>query len=87
MLKLRQEDLEFRNIEGEVVAIDLRTSRYVGINESGAGLWNLLKVGTDEAKLAEHLVTEFGIEREQAERDVAAFIKDLDERGLIERTQ
>lgn len=86
MLKLRDEDLEFREIEGEVVALDLKTSAYIGVNQTGGSLWPLLKAGTDEGALVEHLVKTFGVAEDVARRDVNAFIRDLKERGLITET-
>ena len=83
MLKLREEHLEFREIEGEVVALDLKNSTYIGINQSGGELWPLLRAGTDEEALVAHLVGEFGISVEVATKDVRAFIEELRSRGLL----
>ncbi|HET7483304.1 MAG TPA: PqqD family protein [Actinomycetota bacterium] len=87
MLKLRDEDLEFREIEGEVVALDVRTSRYIGINRTGASLWELLRSGTDEDAMVARLVDAFGASEEDARRDVTAFVAGLEERGLLQRTE
>jgi hypothetical protein len=83
MLRLRQEDLEFREIEGEVVALDLKTSSYIGINQTGGSLWQLLVDGTDEEVLVRHLVEKFGIDESQAESDIRNFLADLRNRGLL----
>ena len=86
MLKLRPERLEFREIEGEVVALDLERSSYIGINQTGGELWPLLVAGTEEETLVAHLVTEFGVSEEVATRDVGAFIADLRSRDLLMET-
>lgn len=85
MLRLRQQDLEFQEIEGEVVALDVRESRYIGINESGATLWAMLKEGTEEEALVAHLIDSYGLPRDQAEKDVRAFVSDLESKDLIDR--
>ena len=86
MLKLRAKDLEFSEIEGEVVALDLKNSTYIGINRAGGALWPLLLEGTDEESLVRRLVDSFGIATEVAERDVNAFVNDLRERGLLQES-
>jgi hypothetical protein len=86
MLKLRTEDLEFREIEGEVVALDLKTSSYIGINQTGGTLWPLLQEGTDEGTLVRRLIEEFDVPEPVAQRDVKAFIEGLRERGLLTET-
>ena len=83
MLKLRAEDLEFREIDGEVVALDLRTSSYIGVNQTGGALWPLLQQGTDEPALVRHLVERFGVAESVAQDDVRRFIDDLQARGLL----
>ena len=83
MLRLRTDDLEFREIEGEVVALDLKTSSYLGINETGGTLWPLLQEGTDEEALVRKLVETFDVSESTAQRDVKAFVEALRERGLL----
>lgn len=83
MLKLRAEGLEFREIEGEIVALDLETSSYIGVNQTGGSLWALLQEGTDEATLVQHLISTFGIDESVARKDVRLFVSDLQSRGLL----
>lgn len=84
-LRLRDADLPWRAVEGEVVALDARTSEYLAINESGAALWEALAQGTDGARLAEILIERFSRERSLAEKEVDAFLAALAERGLLAR--
>ena len=87
MLRLRLEDLEFREVDGEIVALDLRTSSYIGVNQTGGVLWPLLAAGTDESALVSKLVETFGVSEDVAVRDVLAFISGLDARGLLLRSE
>jgi hypothetical protein len=41
-LKLRDADLEWREVEGDLVVLDLRESRYLAINRTGRALWAAL---------------------------------------------
>ena len=56
ILRLRPEALQWREIEGEVVAVDLETSSYLGANEAGAVLWRALAAGATKEELAALLV-------------------------------
>lgn len=87
MLRLRSEDLEFREVEGEVVALDLMTSSYIGVNQTGGALWPLLAAGTDEPTLVRKLVETFGVAEETALKDVRTFVADLDAKGLLLRSE
>lgn len=83
ILRLRPEALQWREIEGEVVAVDLETSSYLGANEAGAVLWRALATGATREELAALLVAEFEIDAEQAARDTDAFVDQLRESDLL----
>jgi hypothetical protein len=82
-LRLRSEELEWRDIEGEVVALDLRTRAYLAVNESGARLWSALASGATRDQLIDLLVRTFEIPREQATADVDAFIEMLARQDML----
>jgi Coenzyme PQQ synthesis protein D (PqqD) len=83
-LRLREEGLKWREIDGEMVAVDVRTSTYLSANPSGMALWEPLSEGTSRDALVETLVETFGIDRERAGADVDAFIGELRARDLLE---
>ena len=87
ILRLRQQGLEWRLVEGEIVAIDLLASNYLAINQSGACLWALLVRGAGRDELRDHLSGEFGLGPQQAEHDLDAFLASLAERGLLEHDE
>jgi Coenzyme PQQ synthesis protein D (PqqD) len=82
-LKLNPAALQWRLLEGEVLAIDLTNSQYLSVNPSGATLWPTLAEGATEDELAELLMQRWSLDRESANTDVAAFIGWLDEKGLL----
>lgn len=82
-LRLRSEELEWRAIEGEVVALDLRTRSYLTVNESGAKLWSALASGASRDELIDLLIRTFEIPREQARTDVDAFVQMLARRDML----
>jgi hypothetical protein len=82
-VRLRDEGLTWREIDGEVVALDARAASYVSTNETGTLLWNELKGGTTRERLAEVLVDRFGIETERALIDVDVFLDELRREDLL----
>jgi hypothetical protein len=83
-LRLRADDLTWRAIDGEVVAVDIASSVYLGANPAGALLWSMLAAGSCRDELASKLVETFGIDRARAESDVATFVQTLSARNLLE---
>ncbi len=82
-LKLKDDRVTWRDIGGEVIALDLEGSSYLGINTTGTRLWELLANGTDAEELVRALLEQHDIDPERARRDVAAFVGDLQSRGLL----
>ncbi|MEP7054599.1 MAG: PqqD family protein [Actinomycetota bacterium] len=83
-LRLRQADLQWRSVEGEVVALDVSGSQYLGVNSSGAALWDLLAAGTTRVALVDHLAGSNGLDEETAQAHVDAFLAQLRAQDLIE---
>lgn len=83
-VRLRPGSVEWREVEGEVIAVDVRTSEYLAINPTGAVLWRALQDGATRGELAERLVAHFEVEPGVAARDVGKFLATLEERGLLE---
>ena len=50
-LRLRNDDLAWRTVDDEMIAIDVRDSTYLTANDSGALLWNALAAGTTREEL------------------------------------
>lgn len=82
--RLRSEAVSWQEADGEVIALDLTTSDYLGVNSSGALLWTRLAKGATAAELTTALVAAFGVDQERAGTDVAAFLDDAGHRGLLE---
>ncbi len=84
-LRLRNQALEWREIEGEVVAVDTRKAIYMAINHTGAVLWPALAEGATREELVERLTKSYEVDRGAAEGDVDAFVAMLEEQDLLER--
>jgi Coenzyme PQQ synthesis protein D (PqqD) len=75
--------VEWRQADGEVLVLDLRNSRYLAINRTGALLWPLLHQGATPAALQAAVSGAYDLPPADAERDVDRFLGWLGERGLL----
>ena len=89
MLYKRKENYLLKEIAGDNILIARGDEALVvkGVfvfNETGATIWNAMNNAVSEDDLSDILVTSYGIEKKQAEMDVSAFIKKMQENQLIE---
>ena len=83
VLRLRHDEVYWREADDEIVVLDAEAGRYLAANASAAILWQRLVDGATREELAAALREAYGLSAEIAERDVAAFVDDLASRGLL----
>lgn len=81
--RLTAAGLEWRAVNGEVLALDLKSSEYLGVNRSGAVLWGALVDGATRDELVKRLVAAEHVEAALAERDVEQFLEQLRDHRLL----
>ena len=81
--RLRAEQVLWRVLDGEVLVYDLAAQTFLSLNMSAALLLPLLQEGADDVRLAAVLVSSYGIAPAVAERDVVAFLQQLQDNGLV----
>lgn len=86
-LRLRETDLQWRAVEGEVVALDVQGSQYLGVNGSGAALWDMLAAGTTRAALVDQLQTRHALEASTAAQHVDTFLDQLRELKILDERE
>lgn len=69
--------------DGQVVLLDMRTSRYLSLNASGSLLWTTLVEGATSDRLATALIERFALSADAARADVETFLAALRERDLL----
>ncbi|MEA2828067.1 MAG: hypothetical protein QOG43_2506 [Actinomycetota bacterium] len=84
IIRLRASDVAWREIDGEVVLLDLKASVYISVNATGTVLWKLLAPGATRSELIGGLMSTFGVDEGQAAVDVDAFVASCRERRLLE---
>ena len=83
-LRIRTAGVSWREVGGELIALDVESSSYFSTNASGALMWKSLVDGSTERELAELLSMSYGITPEQAATDARSFVGLLDEHDLLE---
>jgi Coenzyme PQQ synthesis protein D (PqqD) len=82
-VRLNPSAVSWREVDGEILALDLVSSTYLATNPAGALLWKPLVDGTSRDALIELLTAEFEVDAERAAADVDAFLKMLATQGLL----
>jgi Coenzyme PQQ synthesis protein D (PqqD) len=82
-LCLREQDLDWRDIDDEIVALDAQGATYLAIQGAGAVLWRLLATSTTRESMVEALVETYDVDSTRAGDDVDEFLGSLSRRGLL----
>lgn len=83
LLRLNETALSWREVDGEVIALQHESSEYLSTNETGALLWKSLATGASREELVGLLVSEFGVDKGRATADTDAFLDALSAQGLL----
>jgi len=76
-------DVITREVEGELVLLDLQSATYFGLNQVGSRMWALLGDLGSLGKVCEVMEREYAVPRAQLERDVLALARKLRDKGLL----
>ena len=75
--------MSWREVDGEIIALQHASSEYLSTNGTGVLLWKSLGAGTTREHLIGLIVDEFGIDKGRATADTDAFLDALAEHGLL----
>ena len=73
----------WRRVESESIILDLNTSVYYSLNDTGAFIWERLGSGAAVPQIATELCAEFDVEPEAASRDTDEIITMLCSEKLL----
>ena len=77
-------DVLFRDLDGEMVLLDLRTGVYCSLDPLGTRIWALTQEGCSLAEVMETVVEEYDVTAERFAGDLLGFVASLREKGLVE---
>jgi hypothetical protein len=82
-LTLRTDDLHWREVDDEIVALEGRGSTYLAANSSGGLLWRMLARGATRDELAAALIEAYDIDAAAAVADTDRFVGEVRAAGLL----
>jgi hypothetical protein len=76
-------DVMVRQIGEETVLLDLKTERYLGLDDVSSRIWQEVTAGVSIQTAYETLLSEYEVEPETLRKDVDDFVQELVRLGLI----
>ncbi len=83
-LRLRENAVAWKQVDGETILLDVATSTYLGVNRPGSVLWPALADGTTREQLIGRLCRAYQVSEEQAGIDVDDFLRLCRDHGLLQ---
>ena len=78
------QDVVFRELDGEAVILNLATGIYFGLNEVGTRIWNLIHQHGSLQQVFETMREEYEVAQEVLERDLRQLVGLLWAKGLVD---
>ena len=82
-MKLRSEGVSWQEIDGELVILDLQSSKNLTTNRTGAFLARLMSEEQSVDSMTSALVEEYKIDESRARTDAEAFTEALRDKNLL----
>ena len=76
-------EVMIQEVGGESVILDLKTEKYLGLNEVGTRMWQVLLESDSIQAAYDKLLAEYEVPPAQLEDDLRVFVDRLLENGLI----
>jgi hypothetical protein len=77
------DDVVFRELEGEAVLLNLETGVYFGLNEVGTRIWSLLQEGVSLTQVLDQIQDEYTVSAEVLQEDLLRLVEQMLEKGLV----
>lgn len=78
------DDVAFRDLDGELVLLNLRTGVYFGLDPIGTRIWHLLRDGQPLEAVVAALVAEYEVSESRCTADMLDFVGLLRENALVD---
>jgi hypothetical protein len=82
--EVRFDGFVWREVDDEIILLEMETGSYLNLNGSARVLWNALAESASEEELSAALVEAFGVDHDQATSDARAFLAELSRRSMIQ---
>lgn len=78
-----QDDVLFQELQGEAVLLNLKTGVYLGLNQAGTRIWQLLQDDGSLSRVMEVMLREYDVTREKLAQDLLDLIGQMEQQGLL----
>lgn len=80
----RRDGVPYKEVEGELLLLNLKDGNYFGLNSTGKYVWQLLDVAKTQADIVNAFKRKFKIKEEIAQRDISHLLRELKKQDLIQ---
>lgn len=81
----RNEDWLSARVGDEILMMNAKSGKYIGVSEVGARIWELIETPMEPATLYAELRREFAVSPQVCEEEVATFLADLEKHEAVRR--
>lgn len=85
-VEILDEDIVWRDLDGDIVILNLATGLYYGLEGAGNDIWRALAEHGSTEKALEALIAAYDVPRPQLERDLDTLVRDFADRGFLKLT-
>jgi hypothetical protein len=78
-----QDDVLFQELQGEAVLLNLKTGVYLGLNQIGTRIWQLLQQDGTLNTVLEAILQEYDVTREKCAQDLLDLVGQMEKQGLL----
>lgn len=82
----RNQNLIGATVDDEIVMMSVEHGQYYGLGGVGTRVWELIEQPCPFGRLVDQILEEFEVEREICEADLAEFLLQMEQLGLVERS-
>jgi len=78
-----QDDVLFQELQGEAVLLNLKTGVYLGLNQIGTRIWQLLQEDGALSRVLEVMLQEYDVTQETLAQDLLNLVGQMEKQGLL----
>jgi hypothetical protein len=78
-----QDDVLFQELKGEAVLLNLKTGVYLGLNQLGTRIWQLLQEDGSLDRAKEVILQEYDVTPEKCAQDLLDLVQQMEKQGLV----
>ncbi len=81
----KKEGLLVSELGNEMVMMDIDSGNYIGLNETGRAIWELIEEPVKVDDLIKQLMTKYDISFDDCSKDTLEYLNKMDEQKILSR--